>query len=84
MGGQISPTRTKNGPNRAKNGVFVPKIPFFAEFLFSEHTLSEDIILNGGSPTINFALHRLMVCCKSFVNKDTKSDVTLKIILYKK
>ena len=60
------------------------KYLFLAEILFSEHTLSEDIILNGGSPTINFALHRLMVCCKSFVNKDTKSDVTLKIILYKK
>ena len=48
---------------RAKNSVFVPKIPFFAEILFVEHTLSEEVILNEvslrGSPTIDnyFALN---------------------------
>ena len=47
---QIPPIRAKNGvfaldqirngPKRAKNSVFVPKIPFFAEIVFVEHTLS--------------------------------------------
>ena len=47
---QIPPTRAKNGvfaldqirngPKRAKNSVFVPKVPFFAEIVFSEPTLS--------------------------------------------
>ena len=43
-----------------KNSVFVPKIPFFAEILFLEHTLSKEIILTElrlvGSPIINVAL----------------------------
>ena len=44
----------------AVNCAFVPKIPFFADILFAEHTLSEEIILNkaslGGSPTISGTL----------------------------
>ena len=47
-------------PTRAKSGVFVPKIPFFAEILFLEHTLSEEIILTEvrlvRSPIIDVAL----------------------------
>ena len=50
----------KNSPTRAKSGVFVPKILFFAEILFLEHTLSEEIILTEvrlvGSPIIDVAL----------------------------
>ena len=48
---------------RAKNSVFVHKNTFFAEILFAEHTLSEEVILNEvslrGSPTIDnyFALN---------------------------
>ena len=49
----------------AKKGIeiefFVPTMDFFAGILFSDHTRSEEIILNevrlGGCPTINFALH---------------------------
>ena len=47
---QIPPKRAKigvfaldqirNGPKRAKSSVFVPKIPFVAEIVFAEHTLS--------------------------------------------
>ena len=43
-----------------KGGVFVPKILFFAEILFLEHTLSEEIILTEvrlvRSPIIDVAL----------------------------
>ena len=61
--GKISPTRAKNGPNRARNvpkSVIVPKKLFCADILSAEHTLSEEITLNEvwfqGSPTIDFAL----------------------------
>ena len=41
---------------RAKNSVFVHKNTFFAEILFADHSLSEEVILNEvslrGSPTI--------------------------------
>ena len=52
--------------------VLLQENSFFAEILFAEHTLSEDIILNevslGGSPTINFALNDNMGIMMSLVS----------------
>ena len=61
--GVFSLNKSKNGPNKAWNGPKRAKIkiPFFAEILFTEHTLLEENILNeaslGGSLTISGTLH---------------------------
>ena len=58
---QIVPKMEQKG---LKIVCFLPKISFFAEILFTEHTPSEEMILNevrlGGSSTINFALAKNM------------------------